>query len=95
MPLLNRYVFIKRTYNDTVVLFDKNNKFTTYKDERDFLDFIHFKDLKILHKLSINYIIINNMTILKHVKFDTNNYALYYKRYRIYKILEFIRQRRR
>lgn len=95
MSLKNRYIFIKRTYPNTLVLFDKKNKFASYKSEREFLDFLKFKDLKDLNRLKINYIIISNMTILKQVNFANNQYLLQYKRFRLNKIARLIRQRRR
>ncbi len=95
MPLKNRHVFVKRTYPNTVVLFDKNNKYTSYKLEREFLDYLHFSDLKDLNRLRINYIVISNMTIIKHISFEDNKYLLYYKRFKLIKLIEYIRQRRR
>lgn len=96
MGYKNRYVFIKRTYPNTIVVFkNKNNNYVGYGIQRDFLEYLKFKKLNNLNKLRINYIVIRNMSILKHVQFDDNMYELYYARYNLFKLVNFIRQRRR
>lgn len=96
MGYKNRYVFIKRTYPNTMVIFkDKDGKLKGYKEQKEFLEYLQFKKLNNLNKLKINYIVISNMQILEHVKFDDNKYELYYARYNLFKLVNFIRQRRR
>ena len=96
MGYKNRYVFIKRTYPNTVVIFkNKDNKYIGYSEQKEFLEYLKFKKLNNLNKLKINYIVISNMQILEHVKFDDNKYELYYARYNLFKLVNFIRQRRR
>ena len=95
MGYKNRYVFIKRTYPNTIVIFEKNNKYKGYSEQKEFLEYLKFKNLNNLNKLRINYIVIRNMTILEHKEFDKNMYEIYYTRFNLFKLVNFIRQRRR
>lgn len=95
MGYKNRYVFIKRTYPNTIVIFEKNNKYIGYREDKEFLEFLKFKKLNDLNKLKINYIVIRNMIILEHKTFDKNMYKIYYMRFNLFKSVNFVRQRRR
>lgn len=95
MGYKNRYVFIKRTYPNTIVIFEKNNKYNGYSEDKEFLEFLKYKKLDDLNKLKINYIVISNMSILEHKTFDKNMYRIYYARFNLFKLVNFIRQRRR
>lgn len=95
MGYKNRYVFIKRTYPNTVVIFkNRNNKYIGYSNQKDFLKYIEFKRLNNLSKLKINYIVISNMQILEHKTFEENNYELYYARFSLFKLVNYFRQHR-
>lgn len=96
MGYKNRYVFIKRTYPNTIVIFkNSDNKYVGYSEQKEFLEYLKFKQLNNLSKLKINYIVISNMQILEHVTFDDNKYELYYARFNLFKLVNYIRQRRR
>lgn len=96
MGYKNRYVFIKRTYPNTIVIFkNNNNKYIGYSNQKEFLEYLKFRQLNNLSKLKINYIVISNMQILEHVTFDNNKYELYYARFNLFKLVNYIRQRRR
>ena len=96
MGYKNRYVFIKRTYPNTMIIFkNKDSKYSGYKEQKEFLEYLKFKKLNNLNKLKINYIVISNMQILKYVTFDDNKYELYYTRFNLFKLVNYIRQRRR
>ena len=95
MGYKNRYVFIKRTYPKTIVIFEKLNKLCGYQEHKEFLEYLKFKKLNDLNKLKINYIVIRNMVILKHQEFDENMYNIYYARFNLFKLVNNIRQRRR
>lgn len=83
-----RYAFLKNSFKNSVVFLEKNNKLKTY--DKEFLKFIKYKNLKSLDKLKIDYIVVNNMTIIEHKKFDKNKYQLYYARFRLYKLIKSI-----
>ena len=96
MGYKNRYVFVKRTYPNTMVIFENNkNKYVGYDKDREFLEYIKFKKLNDLNKLKINYIVIRNMVILESKKFDPNMYEIYYTKFNLFKLVNYIRQRRR
>ena len=83
MAYKNRYVFIKRTYPNTIILFEKDKKYIGYKKDKEFLKYIKFRKIKDLEYLKINYIIVRNMEILKHQEYPNNMYKLYYLRYKL------------
>lgn len=95
MGYKNRYVFIKRTYPNTMIIFKNNNKYIGYMEQKELLEYLKFKKLANLSKLKINYIVISNMQILEHKTFDDNKYELYYTRFNLFKLVNYIRQRRR
>lgn len=86
----NRYIFLKRVYHDYLIIFRKNEKFVSYGIDKELLDFLNFKRLKLLKRLKINYLVIENLTILEKEHFETNNYDLYYKRYALMKIMKYL-----
>lgn len=95
MGYKNRYLFIKRTYPKTIVIFEKENKYKGFSDSKEFLEYLKFKKLTDLNKLNINYIVIRNMIILEHKTFTKNMYDFYYTKFNLFKLVNFIRQRRR
>ncbi len=95
MSYKNRYVFIKRTYPNTMIIFkNSKNKYIGYREQKEFLKYLQFKRLNNLSKLKINYIVISNMQILEHKTFEENNYELYYARFSLFKLVNYIRQHR-
>ncbi len=95
MRVKNRYVFIKRTFPNTIVIFEKNNEYKSYGQDKELLEYIKFKKLNNLNKLKINYIVVRNMTIVKHEIFENSMYQIYYTRFNLFKLVNLIRQRRR
>ena len=93
MAYKNRYVFIKRTYPNTIVLFEEKGNLKGYKWEKEFLNFLHFKKITNLDKLKINYIIVQNMDIIKYRTFPHNMYNIYYKRFKLVNLIESIKER--
>ena len=83
MAYQNRYVFIKRTYPKTIILFQKDNKYIGYKEDKELLKFLKFRKLKDLERLKINYIIVRNMEIIDHQEYENNMYNIYYLRFRL------------
>lgn len=86
----NRYVFLKRIYHNYIILFRKNNKLISYSIDKELLDFLNFKNLKLLNKLKINYLVIENLTILEKESFEKNNYELYIKQLELIKIVRYL-----
>ena len=85
--LKTRYSFIKRLYNDYIIIYIKNNNYYIYNYEflRLFNDKINI--INKLNKYHINYIIIDNMKIIDIVKYIDNKYNYYKYRYIIYKVI--------
>ena len=76
MSKLNRYNFAKKHYQDYVIILLIKNKLYTYVDNK----LVSFKDINKLKKLHINYVILDNLDIIKKENED-NNYKLYYLKY--------------
>jgi len=72
----NRYEFARYCYSNYVILILKYNKLYTY-DNNKLINFKHFNKLKELH---INYVILDNLDIIKYLE--------YYLKYSINKILK-------
>ncbi len=94
MKYRNRYIFIKRTYPKTIILFENNGKYRGYSLDEEFLNFLKFKSLKSLDYFHINYLVVQNMEILEHKVFTPNLYDLYYLRFRILKVLKAIKNKK-
>ena len=95
MSIRNRYMFIKRTYPSTIVIFKKEHKYKSYGKYKEFLEYLKFHKLNDLNKLNINYIVIGDMTILEYKTFANNNFNIYYSKFNLFKLFNQIRQRRR
>ena len=85
--LKTRYNFIKRLYRDYIIIFIKNNYYYIYNYEflRLFNDKLNIIDK--LNKYHINYIIIDNMKIIKINIFNDNKYYKYMIKYILYKLI--------
>ena len=81
----NRYKFAKMLYQDYVILILKNKKLYTY-DNNILIDFKYINKLKKLH---INYVILDNLDIIKK-EYSDNKYLEYYLKYKLKEILKII-----
>ena len=54
---------------------------------------IKFKKIRDLQNKRINYLVINNLNIIKYQKFNNNNYNLYYLKVEINNLLKSIQDR--
>lgn len=86
----NRYIFFKRLFPDSIILFKTKNKYETYKNEKSLMKYIKFKTIYNLKKLKINYIIIDDLNIKYKKTYKNNNYYKYYYQEKINKIFLFI-----
>lgn len=78
MSKYNRYKFIKKMYPDYLILLLKNNTLSSFEVDNLIYKYYHNK----VFKLNINYIILDNLDI---VKYDNNKY--YYSKLVILKEL--------
>ncbi len=67
--MYNRYKFFKKIFKDTMVLMISRNKLI-YMD----VDYL-LKEYK-----NINYIVVDNLDIIKYVCYENNQYSIYLKR---------------
>lgn len=69
---MKRYNFLKKFYNDCLIIFIKNNKLISYDDL-----FLVFKSKEELECRNISYIIFDNLKIIDYCFFKENNYFFY------------------
>ena len=91
MGFKTRYLFTKRTFPKTIVIFAKDNRYLSYQKDQDFLKYLKFKRLKDLDKLRINYIVLHNMEIINHKVNKVNMYDIYYARFFLTEMIETIK----
>ena len=87
----NRYNFAKICYKEYVILILKNRKLYSYNEENKLYNFKYINKLKELH---INYIILDNLDVIKK-EYEDNRYKEYYLKYKINKLLDLLIDRRR
>ena len=87
----NRYNFAKMCYKEYVILILKNRRLYTYNEDNRLYNFKYINKLKELH---INYIILDNLNVIKQ-EYSDNKYQEYYLKYKINKLLDLILERRK
>ncbi len=87
----NRYNFAKMCYKEYVILILKNRKLYTYNEENILYNIKYINKLKELH---INYVILDNLDIIKQ-EYNDNKYQEYYIKYKINNLLDLILERRK
>lgn len=85
----NRYLFLKRTYLNTIIIFKCNNNYITINEDKELLNYLNIKNYKELNNKHINYILIDNLEIKEHKIFYNNKYLLYYQKYRLNKLIKY------
>jgi len=96
MAKITRYKFIKNIYKDTLIIFVTNkNKigYRSFSTDDKILKLINFKKIDNLNERHINYIIIDNLTIIEYKKFDDNNYKNYYLKVGLIDIINLLKHR--
>ena len=89
----NRYKFIKKIYKNYIIIFIRKHTFYIPKEELDLLRPFYSKKIKLIDFLNdnhINYLILDNLEIVKQCIFEDNKYKeIKYKSiiYKIYKSL--------
>lgn len=88
MSLKNRYLFFKRMYPSTLIIFENKKKQLTTMS-LDFLMFKQFdKNLRLIKNKNIDYMLIDNLTIIEKSFYLNNEYDKYYKISLIKRILD-------
>ena len=92
MSIRNRYDIARKHYNNTAILVLKKRKLYTYNKDNLLVD---FKKINTLKKLHINYIILDNLEVIKK-EYEDNKYEEYYLKDKLNNILDniLIKERR-
>ena len=93
MSAYNRYKFIKKFNNKSIILIKSKYKYISYNRDLSILRYIEFNmdynysSLSYLDKYEIDYIVLDNLDVIvdKHYKF--NNYMKYLKLYYLSNII--------
>jgi len=76
--LKTRYLFLKRLYPNDVIIFIRHHKYLSYGYDYYILKLLDYKNnFKILEEYHINYLVIDNLTIINHVTYMDNKYLEY------------------
>lgn len=89
MGLINRYIFIKRIYKDSLIIFIKNNKYYCIKEDKDIFK-ICKNNISEVRKNKINYLIIDNLVVIESHFYKDNNYNKYKMLIIVMKVLEMV-----
>ncbi len=90
MSIYNRYEFLKKYYPDYLI-FVMNNKNKLVTFNRD-LEIVKTVGMDNVFVGDINYIIMDNLDIVKKKKYLSNNYFYYFKIELVYEILRYIEE---
>lgn len=91
MSIRSRYEFAKNCYKECVILVLKKKRLYSYNEKNNL---VSFKKIKFLKKLHINYIIIDDLDIIKR-EYEDNRYLEYYLKYHLNNILNNILDKER
>ena len=74
----NRYYFTKNVYPKYIVLLIKKDYYYSFGKDREILILIGFKNkMSLLKKKRINYVVLDNLDIVREESFPDNNYDKY------------------
>ena len=83
MSVRNRYEMVRRYYDNCVILILIKRKLYIYRNNI----LIDFKEINKLKELHINYLILDNLDILKK-EYEDNSYEEYYLKHSLNNILD-------
>ena len=83
MSVRNRYEMLRKYYDNCVILILIKRKLYIYRNNI----LIDFKEINKLKELHINYLILDNLDILKK-EYDDNRYEEYYLKHSLNNILD-------
>lgn len=90
--LMRRVSFLKKLYSDYVIFVLKNEKYYVFKEDRLVIESLISKSVlkeKDINKIdSVNYIILDNLTILKKYETYENKYNYILKKQKLIEILK-------
>lgn len=90
--LMRRVSFLKKLYSDYVIFVLKNEKYYVFKDDRIVIENLISKSVlkeKDIDKIdSVNYIILDNLTILKKYETYENKFNYILKKQKLIEMLK-------
>lgn len=90
--LMRRVRFLKKLYSDYVIFVLKNEKYYVFKDDRIVIENLISKSVlkeKDIDKINdVNYIILDNLTILKKYETYENKYNYILKKQKLIEMLK-------
>lgn len=92
--IYNRYSFLKKMNKNSLILIKGKNKYITFDRDLEILKYINFRfeyqycSLSYLDKYNINYIVLDNLSVIIDKTFELNNYRRYLKLMYLSKILK-------
>ncbi|MBE6147032.1 MAG: hypothetical protein E7168_01710 [Firmicutes bacterium] len=89
MTLKTRYLFFRKTYPDTLLIFRIKENYMVFDIDYEIGKYLHFKkDVSIFEHYKIDFIVIGNTEILKSSFFEDNQYGKYVYLIRIKRYLD-------
>lgn len=86
-----RYDFFKRSHRGYVVVFFRKGKYLVYGEDRRLLEFLGGRNIvAVLEEEFINYIIVDELEIIKEKVFAENRYGEFKKKLAILDILVYL-----
>lgn len=83
-----RYDFFKRSHGEYVVVFIKKSKYVVFGEDKKLLEFLGGRNIvAVLEEEFINYIIVDELEIIKEKVFDGNRYEVFKKKLAICDVL--------
>lgn len=69
----NRFLIIKQIYNDYIIFIKRKDDYYTFASDTEILEYIKYKKMKDLNRKKINYLILDNLEIIKKYEYKGNN----------------------
>ena len=85
--LKTRYTFLKKLYSEYLIIFYRNKTFLTFDIDRKIEKMIKEKNqefVKTLEKHHINYIILDNLNVIKKKNFQDNCYLEFCEKVKLF-----------
>lgn len=93
MSLDNRYKFCKELYSNYIIYIKRKNRLNTYFIDNKICMMLDIRSYYYLEKYSINYLVLNNLEIIKKREYKNNNYNKYLVIYLINEIGNCLREK--
>lgn len=93
MSLDNRYKFCKELYSNYIIYIKRKNRLNTYFIDKKICMMLGIRSYCCLKKYNINYLVLDNLEIIKKSEYKNNNYNKYLVIYLIDEIGNCLREK--